>query len=97
MSKPVVKIENWSIALASPYYYLYPPVLPKDLDKIKLVLWGSVIDHPRLGTMPDIRTSLIIGLNEGPAIETMNTIYLLGKPSQRYEEIYPNAKEALTI
>lgn len=62
-SKAVVRIEDWELALG--------------------VLWGKVQDHPRFDKNESVKTSRILkkprSPKQGDKIETMNTIYILGK------------------
>ena len=68
MSKPEVRLENWSVTQLNPYY---PP------EAQYSHLRGDVVDHPRIGKMQGVVTSRIIGV-DGRKVETNNTIYVLG-------------------
>lgn len=63
MSKPTVRIENWRIADNS--------------------LIGDAYGHPRFKDGTPVRTSTIMEIpmmpEEGNTVETMNTLYKLGK------------------
>jgi len=68
--KPEINIENWSTGVVEPSQYAPP-------EALSLILRGEVVDeqHPD-GTY--VRTSSIVKV-DGNRIETMNSIYILGK------------------
>jgi hypothetical protein len=79
MQKPLVTIENWAVvqrAVALSYEELQPGKH----------LMGNVSGHRTLANAEFIYTSPILSVNahEGK-VETRNTVYQLGKPSQDYK------------
>jgi hypothetical protein len=78
MQKPLVTIENWAVvqrAVALSYEELRPGKH----------LMGNVAGHRTLPNAEFIYTSPILSVNahEGK-VETRNTVYQLGKPSDAY-------------
>jgi hypothetical protein len=78
MHKPLVTIENWAVvqkAVALSYEELQPGKR----------LIGKVAGHTALPNAEFIYTSPIVSvdINEG-RVETRNTVYQLGKPSDAY-------------
>jgi hypothetical protein len=78
MQKPLVTIENWAVvqkAVALSYEELKPGKH----------LMGKVVGHAALPSADFIYTSPIVSvdINEG-RVETHNTVYRLGKPSDAY-------------
>jgi hypothetical protein len=78
MKKPLVTIENWAVvqrAVALNYQELQPGKR----------LIGKVAGHKVLTNAEFIYTSPIVSvdINEG-RVETRNTVYQLGKPSDAY-------------
>lgn len=78
MKKPLVTIENWAVvqrAVALSYEELQPGRR----------LIGKVTDHKTFTNAEFIYTSPIVSVdvNEG-RVETRNTVYRLGKPSDAY-------------
>ena len=67
LSKPLVAIENWVLT--------------------ERTIFGDVVDHPKLGTAKGIMTSRptytkgIPYYKQGDRVETKNTMYVLGTPS----------------
>jgi hypothetical protein len=79
VSKPVVLIENWAV-VQSPIFRSYDELGPGKH------LMGKVLGHANLPDMLLIYTSPIVSVdtNKG-VIETLNTVYQLGKPSDDYK------------
>jgi hypothetical protein len=78
MQKPLVTIENWAVvqkAVALSYGELQPGKH----------LMGKVAGHATLRNAEVIYTSpiLSVDVNEG-RVETRNTVYQLGEPSEAY-------------
>lgn len=65
----LVKIENWSI--------ITPPISKN------VVLHGTVTGHSRVADGSTITTTQIIGV-DGRYVYTLNSTYLLGKPSAEF-------------
>jgi hypothetical protein len=77
MRKPLVAIENWSVVesvIAQGYAELRPG---KHLT-------GNVFGHASLRNTKFIYTSRILNVYNG-VVETLNTIYQLGEPSDEYK------------
>jgi hypothetical protein len=79
MQKPLVTIENWAVvqrAVALSYEELQPG----------RHLVGKVVGHRTLPDAKFVYTSpiLSVNLNEG-RVETRNTVYQLGRPSEAYK------------
>jgi hypothetical protein len=79
MSKPEVSIEDWYI-----------------LGKI---LYGKAQNHPRFAKGTEVRTSTIVDMprspKQGDKVETMNTVYILGRSVTANLPATPPADEAL--
>ena len=78
MHKPLVTIENWAVvqrAVALSYEELQPGKR----------LIGKVVGHRALPNAEFIYTSPILSVNVNKGrVETRNTVYQLGKPSDAY-------------
>ena len=82
MNKPIVTIENWAvvqrmIAVSALSY--------EELQPGKHLM-GKVVGHTNLADAECVYTSPImrVDVNNG-RVETRNTVYQLGKPSQDYK------------
>jgi hypothetical protein len=79
MSKPIVAIENWAV-VRSGAYVAYEALEPGN------ILTGKVFGHDRLPDEKSIFTSPIIRIDNGAClVETRNTVYRLGEPSDDYK------------
>jgi hypothetical protein len=78
MNKPLVTIENWAVvqrAVALSYEELQPG----------RHLMGKVVGHETLPNADFIYTSPIVSVDVGEGrVETRNTVYKLGQPSDAY-------------
>ncbi|HTY85018.1 MAG TPA: hypothetical protein VMB19_12420 [Silvibacterium sp.] len=77
MRKPLVAIENWAVVdsvLSSGYEALQPGKH----------LMGNVLGHASLRNTKLIYTSRIVNVYNG-VVETLNTLYQLGEPSEEYK------------
>ena len=77
MRKPLVAIENWAVV---------DSVISRgfvDLQPGKHLM-GSVLGHPSLRRTKLIYTSRILNVYSG-VVETLNTLYQLGEPSEEYK------------
>jgi hypothetical protein len=77
MRKPLVAIENWAVVdsvLAPGFQELRPGKH----------LMGSVLGHASLRNTKLIYTSRIVNIYGG-VVETLNTLYQLGEPSEEYK------------
>jgi hypothetical protein len=78
MKKPLVIIENWAVVQKA------VPLSYEELQPGKRLI-GKVVGHRVLPNAEYIYTSPIVrvDINEG-RVETRNTVYRLGKPSDAY-------------
>jgi len=78
MRKSLVAIENWAVveSVISPSY--------EDLQPGKHLM-GNVLGHASLQNTKFIYTSRILNVFPG-VVETLNTLYQLGEPSEEYKE-----------
>ena len=78
MRKSLVAIENWAVveSVISPSY--------EDLQPGKHLM-GNVLGHASLQNTKLIYTSRILNVFPG-VVETLNTLYQLGEPSEEYQE-----------
>jgi hypothetical protein len=76
MKKSLVAIENWAVvnSVLSPGF--------EDLRPGKHLM-GNVLGHASLRDTKLIYTSRILNVYPG-VVETLNTLYLLGEPSDEY-------------
>jgi hypothetical protein len=77
MRKPLVAIENWAVVdsvLAPGFQELRPGKH----------LMGNVLGHASLRKTKFIYTSRIVNVYGG-VVETLNTLYQLGEPSEEYK------------
>src|SRR5271155_978826 len=78
MRKSLVAIENWAVveSVISPSY--------EDLLPGKHLM-GNVLGHASLQNTKLIYTSRILNVYQG-VVETLNTLYQLGEPSEDYKD-----------
>jgi len=78
MRKSLVAIENWAVveSVISPSYEQLQPGKH---------LMGNVLGHASLQNTKLIYTSRILNVFPG-VVETLNTLYQLGEPSEEYKE-----------
>jgi|SRR5580704_3750392 hypothetical protein len=78
MRKSLVAIENWAVveSVISPSYEELQPGRH---------LMGNVLGHASLQNTKLIYTSRILNVYQG-VVETLNTLYQLGEPSEEYKE-----------
>src|SRR5271165_6774581 len=78
MRKSLVAIENWAVveSVISPSY--------EELKPGKHLM-GNVLGHASLQNTKLIYTSRILNVYPG-VVETLNTLYQLGEPSEEYKE-----------
>lgn len=78
MRKSLVAIENWAVveSVISPSY--------EELQPGKHLM-GNVLGHASLQNTKLIYTSRILNVYQG-VVETLNTLYQLGEPSEEYKE-----------
>src|SRR5277367_3279436 len=78
MRKSLVAIENWAVveSVISPSYEELKPGRH---------LMGNVLGHASLQNTKLIYTSRILNVYQG-MVETLNTLYRLGEPSEEYKE-----------
>lgn len=78
MRKTLVAIENWAVveSVISPSYEELQPGRH---------LMGNVLGHASLQNTKLIYTSRILNVYQG-VVETLNTLYQLGEPSEEYKE-----------
>ena len=80
MPKPLVTIENWGVvrSVVSPSFEELHPGNH---------LMGHVLGHPNLHYSKLVYTSPILSVDfsQGTVIETLNTVYRLGEPSDEYK------------
>ena len=77
MRKPLVAIENWAVVdsvLSSGFEELQPG---KHLT-------GNILGHASLRNTKFVYTSRIVNVYHG-VVETLNTLYQLGEPSEEYK------------
>lgn len=90
MGKKKVRIEEWGLIGELPTPYSAP-----ELEEYMLT--GKVYGHPNFSDGHSVRTSRILGALDG-CVETMNTLYDLGEPSEEYKSAMKdknNLKERL--
>jgi hypothetical protein len=77
MRKPLVAIENWAVvdSVLSPGFQELRPGKH---------LMGNVLGHASLRNTKFIYTSRIVNVYPG-VVETLNTLYQLGEPSEEYK------------
>ena len=77
MQKPLVAIENWAVV---------DSVLAPGFEELKpgKHLTGNVLGHASLRNTKFVYTSRIVGVYED-VVETLNTLYQLGEPSEEYK------------
>lgn len=77
MRKPLVAIENWAVvdSVLSPGF--------QDLRPGKHLM-GNVLGHASVRNTKFIYTSRIVNVYDG-VVETLNTLYQLGEPSDEYK------------
>jgi len=80
-SKPVVKLENWSMV---PSADVNPYMAPEHPAR-QPVLYGRVTGHPLHEDGTYVTTSRVLA-SSGNEVETYNTIYNLGKISEGYQD-----------
>jgi hypothetical protein len=88
MRKPLVIIENWAVVQSAGFDSFQELQLGKRLT-------GNVFGHPNLPNTNVIYTSPIVSvdLSQG-VVETLNTAYQLGKPSDAYKTWEHKRREA---
>ena len=77
MRKPLVAIENWAVVdsvIASGFEELRPGKH----------LMGNVLGHASVRNTKLVYTSRIVNVYNG-VVETLNTLYQLGEPSEEYK------------
>jgi hypothetical protein len=80
MKKPIVTIENWAVVRTGSYL-AYQELEPGN------ILVGRVFGHAKLSDAKSIFTSPIVSVDlDKRQVETKNTIYSLGKPSEDYRD-----------
>lgn len=84
-----MKMSQWAI--------VSDPFCPyKDPDQIALRLQGVIHGHPHRKDGDEITTSRIVGKTEDGHVKTKSgSVYELGKVSDVYEALYPNALNRL--
>ena len=77
MRKPLVAIENWAVvdSVLSPGF--------KELRPGKHLM-GNVLGHASVRKTKFVYTSRIVNVYSG-VVETLNTLYQLGEPSEEYK------------
>jgi hypothetical protein len=76
MKKQGGRLENWY-------------VVPTNRGGDNKIVWGNIFDDARFNKGAFIHTSLVESLDvENSILETLNTIYTLGKKSDRADEIW---------
>ena len=88
MRKSLVAIENWAVveSVISPSYEELQPGRH---------LMGNVLGHASLQNTKLIYTSRILNVYQG-VVETLNTLYQLGEPSEEYKE-WERRREAAAL
>lgn len=77
--KPIVLLEDWSV---TPISKISPYLAP---EAIMNCLHGKCYNHPLMDDGDYIHTTIPITCN-GLEVETLNTIYVLGKVNESYAE-----------
>lgn len=80
-------MEDWAFVMNG------DPYTPPELASPRLV--GNVRGHNRLGDRDNQTTSRIMGKTEDGKLVTRNTVYELGAVAEKYEEMFPGAKDRL--
>jgi hypothetical protein len=77
MRKPLVAIENWAVV---------DSVLSSGFEELKpgKHLTGNVLGHASVRNTKFVYTSRIVNVYKG-VVETLNTLYQLGEPSEEYK------------
>lgn len=77
MQKPLVRIENWAVVQS---------VLSPSYEELRAGrhLTGNILGHPSVRNTKFIYTSRIVNVYSG-VVETLNTVYELGEPSDEYK------------
>lgn len=77
MKKPLVRIENWAVVQS---------VLSPSFEELRAGrhLTGNILGHASLRNTKFIYTSRIVNVYSG-VVETLNTVYELGEPSEEYK------------
>jgi len=76
MRKPLVAIENWAVV---------DSVLSSGFEELRpgKHLMGNVLGHASVRNTKFVYTSRIVNVFHG-VVETLNTLYQLGEPSEEY-------------
>jgi len=76
MRKPLVAIENWAVV---------DSVLSSGFEELRpgKHLMGNVLGHASVRNTKFVYTSRIVNVFNG-VVETLNTLYQLGEPSEDY-------------
>ena len=77
--KPIVSLEDWSVI---PIFSTSPFLAP---EVWKHSLYGKCFNHPLMDDGDYVHTTIPIDVC-GLAVETKNTIYVLGKMNLKYAE-----------
>lgn len=77
MRKPLVAIENWAVV---------DSVVSSQFEELQAGkhLMGNVLGHASLRKTKFVYTSRIVNVFNG-VVETLNTLYQLGEPSDEYK------------
>lgn len=80
-------LQNWSLVFRDPY---------KAPEIQHPALHGKVYGHPRFEDGSTVTTSSVVGITEDGKIKTYSgSEYELGVVDQKYEELFPNARERI--
>jgi hypothetical protein len=83
--KKRVNITDWSFSEDN-----NPYIAP---DQRVMRLYGDVYGHLRIENTHEVSTSAVLKIDyEKCEVETLNTIYVLGKPSEKYAKMYDLSK-----
>jgi hypothetical protein len=84
------RLENWSVICLNVNPYMAPEGQEKQLH-------GEVFDHPGFEDGEVISTSAIINYDaDGKTVRTSSgSVYTLGKISEEYEALYPDASSRM--
>jgi len=81
----MVRLEDWAL------FYVGGEYTPPELLKRKLT--GKVYGHPRFEDGVEITTSSLIEFDVSKCLAvTKNTTYTLGKASEEYLKLFPQAR-----
>jgi hypothetical protein len=89
MQKPLVTIEKWVVVRS---------VISESFEELQPGnrLLGYVLGHPNLPHTKLVCTSPIqsVDFSQGGVVETLNTLYRLGEPSDDYKSWYYKRKSS---